>query len=196
MGLLDSLMGGQNSGMLGQLASTLGLEPNKMQGLLGQLVPALGSGFINQAQQNGPSGLMGLLQNGDHAQYAQAPERLAEPAATDTGNNILSQIFGSKDVSRQVAQTTAQHTGIGAEIIKKALPLVAIMAASALGDKLQHGFHAADNNANPMGTVPNADGNGMLGQLSQFFGHNTASNSQPSIINQVMSLLGNQQSAA
>jgi hypothetical protein len=44
------------------------------------------------------------------------------------GNGILGHILGSKDVSRQVAAQASARTGIGADVLKKMLPLVATLA--------------------------------------------------------------------
>jgi hypothetical protein len=47
------------------------------------------------------------------------------PAGVDEGNGILGHLFGSKDVSRAVAAQAAQATGIGQEILKQMLPVIA-----------------------------------------------------------------------
>ena len=41
---------------------------------------------------------------------------------------FLAILFGSKDVSRAVAGHAAKQTGIGADVLKKMLPMVAAMA--------------------------------------------------------------------
>lgn len=50
----------------------------------------------------------------------------------EDGNSILGQVFGSKDVSRAVAGRAAEQTGIGADILKKMLPVVATMVMAGL----------------------------------------------------------------
>ena len=47
--------------------------------------------------------------------------------ATMAGNQILEQIFGSKDVSRGVANQAADLSGVGSAILKKMLPVIAAM---------------------------------------------------------------------
>ncbi|MGO8557822.1 DUF937 domain-containing protein, partial [Rhizobium ruizarguesonis] len=47
------------------------------------------------------------------------------PEGISDGNNILAQLFGSKEVSRSVAAQAAQMTGIGQDIYKQMLPLLA-----------------------------------------------------------------------
>lgn len=45
----------------------------------------------------------------------------------DEGNQILGHLFGSKDISRAVADQVAFTSGIGPSILKKMLPVVASM---------------------------------------------------------------------
>ena len=52
-----------------------------------------------------------------------APEET--DAATSQGNDILGEIFGSKEVSRGVANELSATSGIGASILKKMLPIIA-----------------------------------------------------------------------
>ncbi len=49
-----------------------------------------------------------------------------EPTATKPGNDILGEIFGSKDVSRGVAEEVSGSTGIPVELLKKMLPILAM----------------------------------------------------------------------
>ena len=59
-------------------------------------------------------------------------------ATRDDGNRILGHLFGSKDVSRNVAAQAAAETGIDAGLIKKALPLVAGLAMGALSKRREN----------------------------------------------------------
>ena len=74
------------------------------------------------------------------------------------GNNILGHIFGSKDVSRNVAAQAASSTGIGASLIKKALPLLASLAMGAMSKGSNSGKSL--NNLD-LGTQGDDDGFGL-----------------------------------
>ena len=63
------------------------------------------------------------------------PASIADQALIKDGNGILGHIFGSKDVSRNVASRAAEQTGISSAILKKMLPMVATLAMGALGKK-------------------------------------------------------------
>ena len=45
------------------------------------------------------------------------------------GNDVLGQIFGSKDVSRTVAQNAASQSGLDPALLKKMLPMLAMLVA-------------------------------------------------------------------
>jgi hypothetical protein len=49
---------------------------------------------------------------GGHQQYLDDPSRLGAAETLQDGNGILGHIFGSKDVSRQVAAQASANTGI------------------------------------------------------------------------------------
>lgn len=94
------------------------------------LAPAILGGFQKQAQQlptglDGLGGLLSQLGGGD-----LFDEVLAEhPTDVSRGNDVLGQIFGSKDVSRAVAQNAAGKTGLNPSLLKKMLPLLAMLVA-------------------------------------------------------------------
>jgi hypothetical protein len=53
------------------------------------------------------------------------------PEATDVsrGNDVLGSIFGSRDVSRTVAQNAATRTGLDPGLLKRMLPILAMLVA-------------------------------------------------------------------
>ena len=53
----------------------------------------------------------------------------SEPTEVDKGNEILGQIFGSKDGSRAVAAQAAAQSGVEPSLLKKMLPILAMAAA-------------------------------------------------------------------
>ena len=60
------------------------------------------------------------------------PDDLELPETVDDGNGILSHVFGNKNVSRQVASRAAGRTGIGADLLKRMLPMVATLVMGTL----------------------------------------------------------------
>ncbi|ANU07484.1 DUF937 domain-containing protein [Paraurantiacibacter namhicola] len=82
-----------------------------------------------------------------------------DPTPTSPGNDILGQIFGSKDVSRGVAEEVAGSTGISSDILKKMLPILA-MAVIGYMMKEKQGSGAA-----PQGGALGGALGGILGQV-------------------------------
>ncbi|MCC6859124.1 MAG: DUF937 domain-containing protein [Bryobacterales bacterium] len=131
--ILDLLMNAAGGGAMQQVGQRFGLSGDQAGNALGQLVPALMAGLQrNTAQEGGMEALLGALTRGNHAQYLENPELLGQEATLQDGNAILGHILGSKDVSRAVAGQAAEQTGIGVDILKKMLPVVATMVMGGL----------------------------------------------------------------
>lgn len=134
MNMMDMIMqaaGGQAPQQIGQ---QFGLNQQQSQSAISALLPAISSAMKqNTNNPQGLAGLLGALQNGSHDQYLDNPAQLGQPQATTEGNAILGHLFGSKDVSRAVAGRAAEKSGVGADILKKMLPMVAMMAMGSLG---------------------------------------------------------------
>ncbi len=60
----------------------------------------------------------------------------SEPTQVDKGNQLLGGIFGSKDVSRQVAGHAAQGSGLDPALLQKMLPILAMLVAGHLAGRL------------------------------------------------------------
>jgi hypothetical protein len=64
-----------------------------------------------------------------------------QPTNVNRGNDVLGQIFGSPDVSRTVTQHAAGQTGLDPALLRKMLPILAMLVAGYLSK--QHGASAA-----------------------------------------------------
>lgn len=133
MNLLDLLLAANNGGAVKQLGQQFGLDDDRAGAALSALVPALASGLAKNATQSGGlDSLLGALAGGRHGNYLDDLTSLARPETSADGNDILGHILGSKDVSRQVAAQAAASSGIGADVLKKMLPVVASMVMGAM----------------------------------------------------------------
>jgi len=132
MDLLQTIMGAQGGGAVQQLSQRFGLDEGQTASALEQLVPALMGGVRQNVQSGGLEGLLGMLGGGNTDQYLDDAEAIQAPQTTDTGNDILGQLFGSKEISRSVAGQASANTGIGADILKQMLPIVATMVMSGM----------------------------------------------------------------
>jgi hypothetical protein len=158
MNLLESILGASGGNVLSALAGNLGLQPDQAQSALASLVPALAAGVKrNASTPQGLESLLGALQRGGHQQYVDDPSTLARPETIQDGNGILGHIFGSKEVSRQVAQQASSKTGVGVDVLKKMLPMVAGLVMAQLAKR-----QAAAPAAAPAAA---AQGGGLLDML-------------------------------
>jgi len=148
MDLMDLLKTTGGSSSVERIAASLNLDPSQAAGIVSALTPALTRGLQKQAESGGDtSRLSQALAGGGHERYVDNPELMQDPAAREEGNKILGHLFGSKDVSRNVAAKASQDTGISAELIKQALPLVAGLAMGALSKQTSARASAPSGNA-------------------------------------------------
>ncbi len=122
-----SQMGGLQS-----MAKELGISESQAATGASALAPAILGGMRKaQGQAAGAGGLGALL--GQLGGGGLLDNVLGnEPTDVGRGNEVLGQIFGSKDVSRAVAQDAASRTGLDPSLLKKMLPMLAMMVAGAL----------------------------------------------------------------
>jgi len=117
-------------GGLQSIARELGVSETQAASGAAALAPAILGGFKKQAQSQpagleGLGGLLGQLGGGGLLDNVLSPQ----PTDVGRGNDVLGQIFGSKDVSRTVAQNAASQSGLDSGLLKKMLPMVAMLVA-------------------------------------------------------------------
>lgn len=117
-------------GGVGSLARELGVSEEQAASGTEALAPAILGGFKKQAQSQpagleGLGGLLGQLGGGDLLENVLS----AQPTDVSRGNEVLGRIFGSKDVSRAVAQDASSKTGLDPALLKKMLPMLAMAVA-------------------------------------------------------------------
>lgn len=123
-------------GGLQSMARELGVTEAQATRGAEALVPAILGGFKKQAQAQptglaGLGGLLGQLGGGGLLDAVLAPQ----PTDVSRGDDVLGRIFGSKDVSRTVAQQAATQSGLDPALLKKMLPMVAMMVAGFMAQR-------------------------------------------------------------
>ena len=184
MSLLEQLLGANDGAAVDQIGRQLGLDSSQTRSALDALLPTVAAGFQRNASSGtGLEGLLGALAGGGGAaRYVEDPAQLAQRSAIDDGNGILGQIFGSKDVSREVATRAAAQTGLGPEILKAMLPMVASLVMGAMAKGTLSGAGQAGlpqvASANP--------GGGLLDMLAPMLD----SNKDGSVMDDLMGMMG------
>jgi hypothetical protein len=158
------------TGGLQAMARELGVSEAQAASGAAALVPALLGGFKKQAQSQpagleGLGGLLGQLGGGRLLDDVLAPQ----PTDVSRGNDVLGQIFGSQDVSRAVAQNAASQSGLAPALLKKMLPLLAMLVAGYLAKRPDAGTEAQ-----PTSAQPSSAGGGLGGLLGSLLGGQAA----------------------
>ncbi len=160
----------EQMGGLQSMASELGIDESQAASGAAALLPAILGGFKKQAQTQ-PTGLDGLGSLLGQLGGSGLLDDLLGPQPTDVsrGNNVLGQIFGSKDVSRAVASNASSQTGLGTDLLKKMLPMLAMAVA---------GFMAKQGSG---GTARRpSGGGGLVGLLGGLLGGQSRSGASAS----------------
>ncbi len=133
MNILDVIMQAQGGAAAKQLGQNFGLDSTQTQSALGALLPSLAGAVKQNAQSpGGMEALLGALASGGHQRYLDEPASLGSSQTVNDGNAILGHLLGSKDVSRKVAAHASAQSGMGEDILKKMLPVVAGMMMAGL----------------------------------------------------------------
>ena len=135
-------------GGLQSMAQELGVSENQAASGAEALIPAILGGFKKQAQSQ-PAGveglgdLLGQLGGGSLMDDVLSPQ----PTHVERGNDVLGQIFGSRDVSRTVAQNAASQSGLEPSLLKKMLPMLAMLVAGYMAKQQSAGSAAQSTTA-------------------------------------------------
>ena len=178
MELLDILAQAHGGNGLAAIGRQFGLDEQQAAQVLEQLAPVIAAGLRRNMAQSPDQvvNVLEALERGNHERYLDDPEAVEFSNAAPEGNAILGHIFGSRDVSREVAMRAAGSTGIGAAILKKLLPVIATMVMGSLARKMMGGGRTAPRQGSggagdifgdtPGGPAPGGRGLGdILGEI-------------------------------
>lgn len=149
--LFDMMMQAQNGNAVETLARQFGLSRDQTQWAIELMMPAFSRGLKqNTADPMGLMNFMTALSSGRHGKYHDDPHEAFREEAIAEGNAILSHLFGSKNISRAVADQVALASGIGPAILKQMLPVVADIV---MGGLFKGSMSGAGRNGGAMGDL-------------------------------------------
>ena len=196
MNLTDILA---QAGGIESMAKELGIPPAMAKQGADALLPAILGGFKKQAQSGGGveglGGLLGQLGGGGLLDSVLG----SQPTPVSQGNDVLGQIFGSKDVSRTVAGQAAAQTGLDSGILKQMLPMLAMMVAGYMAKQGGQGGESGGlggilgnvlGGAMGGGAAPSAGGLGGLGGLGKMLDMDGGGNPLDDIMGMVNKMRG------
>ena len=136
MSLIEELLNAQDGGVASSLSNMFSLEEDQVRSAIQALAPAVAGGIQRNTREEGGMGsLLDALAQGSHDRYLNEPDLALQDEGINEGNAILGHIFGSKDVSREVASRAATTSGVDSDDLKRMLPIIATMAMGALSKR-------------------------------------------------------------
>ena len=169
----------QQTNAVGAISRELGVDPATAHAGAAALLPSLLSGFQNPAAAASPQGALaglgglgGLLGTIGSLGGGALLDNVTstQPTEVGKGNQILGQLFGSKDGSRAVAEQAAAQSSIEPSLLKKMLPILAMVAAGYVMKQAGQG----------QGGIGGALGGMFGGQASNSVGGNATDGPAPS----------------
>ena len=160
------------AGGIESMASQLGVSPTVAKQGAEALLPAILGGFKTQAQNaggiEGLGGLLGQLGGGGLLDAVLG----SQATPVQAGNDVLGQIFGSKDVSRTVADHAAGQTGLDSGLLKQMLPILAMMVAGYLAKQGGQGQQGGGGGLGDLigGALGGGGSGGLGGMLGSVLG--------------------------
>jgi hypothetical protein len=140
------------------LARQFNLSRQQAELAVEALLPAFSQGLKrNASDPYGVAGFLNAMASGQHAKYFEDAQKAFAPQGVAEGNGILGHLFGSKDLSRAVAAQAAQATGIGQDVLRQMLPVIASM--------IMGGLFKQSTNQMPQMQAGGMGGSNPLGEL-------------------------------
>jgi len=157
--MFDMLANADNGRALDLIARQYNLSREQAELAVEALLPAFSQGLKrNASDPYGVAAFMNSLASGNHAKFYDDAARAFSPDGIASGNELLGQLFGSKDLSRAVAAQAAQATGLGQDMLKQMLPAVAAMLMGGM-------FRQSTGQAQPTHAGGFGGANNPLGQI-------------------------------
>ncbi|MHA6644401.1 DUF937 domain-containing protein [Mesorhizobium sp. A623] len=155
--LFDMLAQAQNGQGMELLAKQFNLSQQQAQLAVEALLPAFSQGLKrNTADPYGLGAFMSAMASGQHAKYFENAGNAFSAQGVSQGNDVLGQLFGSKELSRAVAAQAAQATGIGQQVLQQMLPVIASMVMGGLFKQSTNQMQAAagaGGGSNPLAEI-------------------------------------------
>ena len=186
--IMQAAQGGQG---ITNLAQQFGISPEQAQAAVSSLIPALSQGLQSKlGDANGIGSIINAVSQPANQQAFNDPTAAAQ-AGVAAGSNILGSLFGSPQITQQVAQAAASQSGLRPDILASMLPVVASMAMGGMFKSMQNqgmgnmlsqltnAAGGASGMGNILSQVMNAAGGttgaapaagGMMGMLTGLFG--------------------------
>jgi Bacterial protein of unknown function (DUF937) len=160
--LFDMMRQAQGGAGLDNMARQFGVPPPQGQAAVAALLPALVMGLQRAAMDPATMReITGLLSRAPYAAFFQSAAQGFSPLARREGDQVLEQLFRSAEITRSVALQVAAFSGLGLELLRQMMPIIAAMFMGGL-------CVASDQGLSPW-SAPNRQSRGALPSWSGAF---------------------------
>lgn len=178
-------------GGLQSIARELGVNETEAASGAEALAPAILGGLKKQTQSQPAGladlgGLLGKLGGGGLLDNVVA----LEPTDVSRGNNVLGALFGSKDVSRAVAQNAASQSGLAPDLLKKMLPMVAMLITGYMAKQHATGAPTTGGDGGLGGMLGSLIGGQVAGSATQGLGSMVDLNGDGNALDDILRMVG------
>ncbi len=142
----------QQTGVIESMARELNIDEQTARTGAGALLPAIVAGMGRSSTSGGGAdalgglgGLAGAVLGGGAGGGLLEAVLGPKPTPVQQGNDILGNIFGTKDVSRSVAGEVAAVTGLDESLLKRMLPILAMAVVGYMTRQATQGGAATGN---------------------------------------------------
>jgi hypothetical protein len=162
--LFETLCNAHDGEAITALGRQFGLTQTQAQAAVTALLPAISTGLKQSTTtSDGLGNLFGMMgQQQDLRQMYDDPGTAFAPNGVAAGNDALSVLFGSPDVSRAVVDQAQKFSGVSSDILKKMLPVLAGILVS--------GLMRSGSTARSGAPGPTPSGGSLGDVLGQIFG--------------------------
>jgi hypothetical protein len=172
----------QETNAVGAISRELGVDPETAKKGASALLPSILAGFQSPEAAGqagglpGSGGLGGLLGTIAGLGGGGLLDNVTsdEPTHVGKGNEILGSIFGSKDRSREVAADAASQSGVEPSLLKKMLPILAMVVGGYVMKKAQGGRGGGGGLGGALGGILAEQMGGGTGRQTQPRGQATS----------------------
>lgn len=134
--LYELMLQAQGGEAMRNMARQFGLSSEQLQAAMTAMLPAFARGFERRAARPDVfSGFLDQMTKGPFSAFFEDTAAAFGLQARDRGNDVLEQIFGSKEVSRALAAQTEAMTGISQQVLKQMLPMMASIMAGGIAQE-------------------------------------------------------------
>ncbi len=159
--LYEILQNAQNGEAMANLARQFNISSEQADAAVKALMPTMSAAFLNRSADPTAFGsILGAMGDPQHLSAFADPSAAQAHATTEKGADVLTQLFGSNEMSAQAATQAASLAGLSPALVQQMAPVIASMVIGGLSKGL-----ASQGWGGLFGQLANAAGQGGLASI-------------------------------